>query len=135
MSEPERVPINDIISEEGAHELATSPEMKPYLDLIIAEMQGNDTAALLEKLKALPLEKRYIWRITSALKWAFADFEDMNLVADQQTLSAEDLAKVRELVKVRPIQFCMFIKALFGAEEMQQIMIHAISVAKQIGEG
>jgi len=59
----------------------------------------------------------------------------MNLVADQQTLSAEDLAKVRELVKVRPIQFCMFIKALFGAEEMQQIMIHAISVAKQIGEG
>jgi hypothetical protein len=36
-----QLPTKDLISEEGAHELATSPEMKPYLDLIIAEMQGR----------------------------------------------------------------------------------------------
>jgi hypothetical protein len=29
----------------------------------------------------------------------------------------------------------MFLKALFGTEEMERLMIHAISVAKQIGEG
>jgi hypothetical protein len=29
----------------------------------------------------------------------------------------------------------MFLKALFGTEEMERLMNHAISVAKQIGEG
>ncbi len=42
---------------------------------------------------ALPLEKRYAWRVASALKWAFADFENLNVVADRRTLSQEDLNK------------------------------------------
>jgi hypothetical protein len=59
----------------------------------------------------------------------------MNVVADKKTLTEEDFARVRELLNVRPIQFCMFLKALLGTEEMERLMIHAISVAKQIGEG
>jgi hypothetical protein len=69
------------------------------------------------------------------LKWGFADFEDMNAVADKQTLTEEDLARVRKLVNMRPIQFCIFFKGLFGMEEMERLMSHAIPVAKQIGEG
>jgi hypothetical protein len=130
-----RIPIKDIISEEGAHELATSPDMQPYLDLIMAEMQGLDTAPQLKAITELPLEKRYVWRVASALKWGFADFEDMNVVADTKTLPEEDFARVRELLKLRPIQFCMFLEALFGADEMERLMNHAVSVAKQIGEG
>jgi hypothetical protein len=132
---PEQIPLNQILSEEGAHELASSPEMKPYLDLIMAEMQGHDTAPQLKAITELPLVKRYVWRVASALKWGFADFEDMNVVADKNTLTDEDFARVRELLNVRPIQFCMFLKALFGTEEMERLMIHAITVAKQIGEG
>jgi hypothetical protein len=30
----------------------------------------------------LPLEKRYTWRVFSALKWAFADFEDEYVALD-----------------------------------------------------
>ncbi len=133
--EKKRIPIKDIISEEGAHELATSPDMQPYIDLIMAEMQGHDTAPQLKAITELPLEKRYVWRVASALKWGFADFEDMNVVADKQTLTEEDFGRVRELLKLRPIQFCMFLEALFGTEEMEGLMNHAISVAKQIGEG
>ena len=73
----------------------------------------------LQQLKALadlPLEKRYVWRIASSLKWGFADFEDMNVVADKKTLTEEDFARVRELLKLRPIQFCMFLEALFGTD-------------------
>ncbi len=37
-----------------------------------------------------------------------------------------------ELLKHRPIQFCMFLKALLGEQEMQRMMVQAIKVAKQI---
>ena len=42
------IPIKDLTSEEGARELASSPNMQPYLDLIMAEMQGHDTAPAVE---------------------------------------------------------------------------------------
>jgi len=30
------------------------------------------------------------------------------------------------------MQFCIFLKAFLGAEEMQRMMVHAIKVAKQV---
>ena len=48
-----------------------------------------------------------------------------------RTLTPEDFAKVNELLKLRPMQLCMFLKTLVGAEEMQRMMIEAIGVAKQ----
>jgi hypothetical protein len=36
-----------------------------------------------------------------------------------------------ELLRLRPIQFCMFLKALAGAEEMERLMRYGIEVAKQ----
>jgi hypothetical protein len=57
------VPIKDLHQEEGARELATSPDMEPYLDFIKALMQGHDPTPELETLRQLPLEKRYVWRI------------------------------------------------------------------------
>ena len=87
--------------------------MQPYLELIMAEMQGHDTARQLKAITDLPFKKQYVWRVASALERGFADFEDMNGVSDQQTLTEEDFARVRDLLNVRPIQFCMFLKALF----------------------
>jgi hypothetical protein len=40
-------------------------------------------------------------------------------------------AKVMDLLKFRPMQFCMYLKTLVGAEEMQRMMIEAIGVARQ----
>ena len=42
--------------------------MHPYLRLIMAEMQGHDVTAQRASITALPLEKRYVWRVASALK-------------------------------------------------------------------
>jgi antitoxin FitA len=42
---------------------------------------------------------------------------------DRQTLNADDFAKRIDLLKYRPIQFCVFLKALVGAERMQEMMI------------
>jgi hypothetical protein len=65
------------------------------------------------------------------MKWALADFDDLGISADRQTLGSDDLAKVMDLLKLRPIQFCMFLAALVGAEQMERTLLQAISVAKQ----
>jgi hypothetical protein len=131
--EPKDIPIKDLRQEDGASELASSPDMEPYLDYIIASMQRADLTANLEALSNLPLEKRYVWRVASALKWGFADFDDVTVAADRDTLNADDMAKVIELLKFRPIQFCMFLKALVGAEEMKRMMLNAILTAQKLG--
>ena len=94
-------------------------------------MQGADVEPHLEALSTLPLEKRYVWRVASALKWGFADFDDVTVAADRDTLNPDDFAKVVELLKLRPIQFCMFLRALVGAEEMKKMMVKAILLAQQ----
>ena len=76
------------------------PDMEPYLNSAMALMQGNDPTPELEAIRQLPLEKRYVWRVASALKWGFADFDDLGVDADRQTLSPEDFAKVMDLREI-----------------------------------
>jgi DNA-binding transcriptional regulator YiaG len=125
------VPIKQIRQEEGAHELATSPDMEPYVRFAMAVVQNADPTAALENIGKLPLEKRYVWRIASALKWAFADFDTLSVEADRQTLTPEDFAKLRDLLKMRPMQFSMFLGAFLGAPEAERILAQAMSMAKQ----
>ena len=127
----ERIPIHQLRQEPGAHELASSPDMKPYLDFIKAVMQGHDPSPELEAIRRLPLEKRYIWRVASALKWGLADCDDLSVEADKRTLTPDDFAKVMDLLKFRPMQLAIVLKALVGVEEMQRMMVEAIGVAKQ----
>src|SRR5260370_916064 len=103
--------------------------MEPYLNFAMALMQGNDPTPELEAIRQLPVEKRYVLRVASALKWGFADFDDLGVDADRQTLGPEDFAKVMDLLKFRPMQFCIFLKALVGVEEMQRMMIEASALA------
>jgi hypothetical protein len=126
-----RIPIQDLRQEEGASELARSPDMEPYLEYMMTEMQGADVQPRLEALSKLSLEKRYVWRVASALKWGFADFDDVTVAADRDTLNPDDFAKVVDLLKFRPIQFCMFLKVLVGAEEMKRMMLEAILFANK----
>jgi hypothetical protein len=52
------IPIKDLRQEPGAHELATSAEMEPYLNVAMAVMKGADPTAELEAIRQLPIEKR-----------------------------------------------------------------------------
>ena len=53
--------------------------------------------------------------------------------ADRDTLTPQDLAKVMDLLKLRPIQFCIFLKRLAGAKEMLRMMVEAVKVAQSGG--
>ena len=125
------IPINQVLQGDAAHELATSPDMRRYVRLIMAQLQGLDSTRELEEVRQLPLERRYIWRVASALKWALADCEDWNVEADQRTLTPEALARVNELLEPRPAQFCAFLKAMVGAEEMERRMLRAGGAVNQ----
>jgi hypothetical protein len=135
MSDPKFkiVELDSLQMEDGARELMSTPEMQPYQRYIEAAMLGGDIEESLREIAELPLEKRYVWRIASALKWGFADFENWSVVVDRKTLKPEDTAKLMRLLKVRPIQFCMFLKALVGNEEMERLVMQGIAVAKQDG--
>ena len=128
--ETAKIDLNKIVMEDGAHELASSPDMRPYVEYTIAELQGKDTMHAFDAIISMPLEKRYIWRVASALKWAFADFDDENVALDIRTVVFDDLARVSELIEKRPLQFCMFMRALIGPDEMERIMSKAISQAR-----
>lgn len=127
------VELDSLKMEDGAKELMSAPEMQPYLRYIEAAMLEKDVGPSLGEIAALPLEKRYVWRVASALKWGFADFEDWNVAVDRKSLKPEDADKLMQLLKFRPIQFCMFLKALVGTEEMERLMNQGIAVAKQEG--
>lgn len=131
-NETKQVPLKDLKIEEGAEELMDSASMQPYIRLAMAVMGNKDTRTAIAEIAGLPLETRYVWRVASALTWAFADFDDMTVAVDRDTLSPEGREKVVELLQHRPIQFCMFLKVLFGAQEMQRMMVEAIKIARQI---
>jgi hypothetical protein len=125
-----RVPISGLRQEEGAHELATSKDMEPYIEFAKAVMTNADKTVELEAIRQLPLERRYVWRVASAMKWAFADFDNLSVDADRMTLTTEDATRLVELLRLRPVQFCMFFRALLGAEAMENLITNAVRVAK-----
>jgi hypothetical protein len=131
---PKMVPMNEIRTEAGAQELVRSEKMRPYLDLLKAQIGGQDAEPYRATLAALPLEDRYIWRVASALKWALCDLETENVAADMSTLSTEDIKIVAEPLALRAMQFSLFASALLGEQAAEQIMLQAIKCAKDVGE-
>ena len=131
LGKTKRLPIGEIKTEPGAQELVRSEKMKPYLDLLKAQISGQDTEPYLDALAALPLEERYVWRVISAMKWAFCDLETESAAADLHTLSEEDLKKVVEPLILRATQFCLFVNALLGEDATERIMQQAVRSAKE----
>jgi hypothetical protein len=128
--EPASIPISSIRVENAAKELVHSEKLKPYLELLKAQIGGQDTAPFLEALAAAPLEDRYAWRVTSALKWAFCDLETKNLIADLETLSVVDVKNLIEPLQMRALQFSIFILTILGDEVGEQLILHALETAK-----
>jgi len=127
-----QVPIRDLKIDPEAEDLMASPAMEPYMKLAAAVMGHKDPGPAVKAIAALPLEKRYTWRVASALKWAFTDFENLSVVADRRTLSQEDLDTLVDLLRVRPLQFCLFLSALFGEERMEKLITSSVEQVKTL---
>jgi hypothetical protein len=122
--------VADLRVDEGSKELVESPDVQPYIKAMMAMQRGTPQEQALAEISQLPLEKRYLWRVVSALKWAFADDDSESVQLDLDTLTEGDRSKVVKLLRLRPLQFCHLLKVVFGAEGMERIMNEAIKQAK-----
>jgi hypothetical protein len=101
--ETHRVSIADIKIDPLAEELANSEEARPYLDYFKKAISGDAAGveAALQTLRELPLEKRYIWRVFSALKWAFADFESESVRLDLLSIPEPKRSEMTKELELR----------------------------------
>ena len=110
--ETHKVSLKDIRTDPLAHELTTSEGMQSYLDCLIKAYRNNGAGleAALEVIRDLPLEKRYTWRVFSALKWAFADFEDEYVTLDLPHIPEPTRSEMAKELELRLRQLRMLLE-------------------------
>jgi hypothetical protein len=127
-----QLPIRDLKANPEVEDQLDSPAREPYMNLALAVMGHKNVGPAIERITALPLEKRYTWRVASALKWAFTDFENLNVVADRLTLRQVDRDTLTDLLRVSPLQFCLLLAALFGEEQMEKLISSSVLQVKTL---
>ena len=133
------VPRDKIKVDPYAKALSSSDQMRPYIELFTAIYSKDEKALEIarEKVDALPLEERYIWRILEALSWGFSDFDNETVRIDLECLSDADLQKLngvtRNIQLTRLTQLCLFLQELCGPETMKRLMENAVEAALCIG--
>jgi hypothetical protein len=110
--------------------LMRAPDAAPYVRFAVKIATSKEPDAEWEKIAQLPLNKRYVWRVATALQWALGDLSDLSLAVDRATMSFEDLAKLKEQIETLPLQFCLLFKSLCGTARMERIILEALNEAK-----
>ena len=110
--EPEMIPLNEIKIDPLAQELVRSEQARPYTDYFM-KAYSNDAGGVekaIQVLRDLPLEKRYTWRVFSALKWAFADFDDECVKLDLPHIPETTRTEMVKELQIRFLQVEMLLK-------------------------
>jgi hypothetical protein len=126
------IPIANCNVEDKAQEVVRPDGMRPYDALLDAQMWGEDTSAFVSAIRALPLEERYVWRIMSALEWAFCDFNTNLVNIDLRTLRGEKRAELNEDLQVRTLQFLVFVCNMLGEVAGEREILQALDRAKTV---
>jgi hypothetical protein len=112
--EPEKIPLSEIKIDPLAQELVRSEQARPYTDYFM-KAYSNDSAGVesaLQVLRDLPLERRYTWRVFSALKWAFADFDDECVKLDLPHIPETTRAEMTKELQIRFLQLEMLLNVI-----------------------
>src|SRR5262245_31688487 len=108
--------LADLKREQAANDLSRSEAaMTPYIRAHHDRLKGD--AAYLNDIKQLPLEKRYLWRVSSALKWGLADLDTQTAKMDVETLPADDLAAIRKELEFRLVQLRVLLDEIYANQE------------------
>lgn len=110
--ETHNVPLRGIKVDPLAHELAISEGNRPYLDCVIKAYRNNPVGleAAHQVVRDLPLEKRYVWRVFSALKWALADFDDEYVALDLPHIPEPTRSEMTKELELRLQQLRMLLQ-------------------------
>lgn len=109
---PIKVKLSDLELDPVGDMLVAGENMKPYISHLKAQMTGADIEATLAAIAALPVEKRYLFRIEQCLGWALADFDSETAKLDAPYMP--DLAATIMNLKVRVYQLLRLLEVLQG---------------------
>jgi hypothetical protein len=110
--------------------LMRAPDAAPYVMFAVKIATDAEPDAEWAQIAQLPLSKRYVWRVASALQWALGDLNGLALAVDRKTMSFDDLAMLKERIETLPLQFCLLFKSFCGTERMERIILEALNEAK-----
>lgn len=125
VGEVKQVRLDELKVDADAEALFISDQMRPYIECYTAIYRKDQKAFEIarEKVGALPLEKRYIWRILEALNWGFFDWDDQTVRLDLECLSDADRQKLSAVaLGTRVVQRCLFLQVLFGQQDMKKLV-------------
>lgn len=110
--EPEKIPVNEIAIDPLAQELVRSERSRPYTDYWMKAYSDDaaGTEAALQVLRDLPLERRYTWRVFSALKWGLADFDDECVKLDLPHIPEAKRTEMVKELQIRLQQLAILLK-------------------------
>lgn len=126
--------LEQIVRDNSSGELFNLPAMRPYDKYIEALMKNQSEDAALARIAELPLESRYLWRILSALKWAFADFDSVAVMADRDTLPTEDIMAMRAALELQATQFCILLGVIGAAQSLEKQLRSELKMVRRISE-
>lgn len=110
------IKTKDLQADPVANELANSEAMRPYMDYHVAALSNDPQAAqnAVAIIKGLPVEKRYIWRVVSTLKWALADFDSNTLKLDLPHLPEGRRLEIIQELQIRLYQLNKMVRTVMG---------------------
>src|SRR5258708_619901 len=121
------IPVSQLKPDPEGAGMLDAPQMQIYDRIITAVMHGQDPAASIRELTAVPVEERYISRVIAALGFAFGDFDSACVRMDLDTLLTAEIERLTGLLAGRSTQFCILMREFFGSEQMKA-MISAVAV-------
>jgi phage tail sheath protein FI len=127
-----QIELSKIKTDPVGDDLTKSPEMKPYVDVIVALMKKEGVKEAVQRVADLNLNERYVWRVASALDLAFADLDSESALLDWEVMSDDERAEISEMLRLRVIQFAYFLRALYGKEELTRRFNEALSHASDL---
>ena len=106
----------DIQADPVANELAKSEAMRPYMNYHVAALKNDlhEAHNALAVIKDLPVEKRYIWRVFSTLKWALADFDSNTVKLDLPHIPGARKVEIIQELQIRLLQLEKLLKTVKG---------------------
>ena len=125
----EWINIADLATEEGIQELLQSPRLEPYLDYFRAEPNPDGLGEARKRIYELQLHERYLWRVVSAFKWALGDLDTATAGIDLENMPEEHRRLIMEGLTLRPMQFALLLRKIYGSEGMKAILENAIQAA------
>ena len=107
-----RIPLSQIEPDPVGDMLAESDGVKPYINYYCALATGVGIRKTLAVMAALPVDKRYLFRLVQCLDWALADYDDCTVELDMPYMP--DLENIKERLQIRLWQLRDLLATLGG---------------------